>query len=537
MPDFVRDNIVDVAQREFALEPPATPDDQEAIRQSDYREFWIDELDAEPWDIYSISEAMATRFDINPGWAFKTARQHLNQLVLQARMRGYRQERLAGRRFRWSGPEADHPACQWIRDQIPDGAVSYHDVVELMQEAKQRFVDDHPRARTSSTTGAATRYGRCGDPCRQTPGRPRRRRRRRRSPGGSDRRPTRCPSRSGTSGRTGSSRHLSTCGTTSTSGRRCTRNTRRRTSRCWGRGTTRRRCRPSTSRRRGSRSTSRRSGWPSSRTRRSTPTSGRRRRSRRSKRRASGTASQCTTPRRRRSSWRRARTTSSRRSSRSPSGRRTRGRTTTSSSTTTSRRSPTNQTTALRGTISENFEEFYDNVSAKAGATCLPHKSLNIVIGTRKTPEDVYREHVLSTNNPEWDDCIARGVSRPGWAARIWRATPDWHVIENETYQVHATNGEVYDSIRDVPADVEIIDDGIRAGRDRVPDAVARVRGARDAADEGRLEGRTAARVCGGRRTSRTPRQPSGASSTSTGCASSTRSRARTGRRWSGTRA
>lgn len=107
MPDFVRDNIVDVAQREFALEPPATPDDQEAIRQSDYREFWIDELDAEPWDIYSISEAMATRFDINPGWAFKTARQHLNQLVLQARMRGYRQERLAGRRFRWSGPEAD----------------------------------------------------------------------------------------------------------------------------------------------------------------------------------------------------------------------------------------------------------------------------------------------------------------------------------------------------------------------------------------------------------------------------------------------
>lgn len=144
MPDFVRDNIVDVAQREFALEPPATPDDQEAIRQSDYREFWIDELDAEPWDIYSISEAMATRFDINPGWAFKTARQHLNQLVLQARMRGYRQERLAGRRFRWSGPEADHPACQWIRDQIPDEGLPYHDVVELMQEAKQRFVDDPP---------------------------------------------------------------------------------------------------------------------------------------------------------------------------------------------------------------------------------------------------------------------------------------------------------------------------------------------------------------------------------------------------------
>jgi len=122
----------------------------------------------------------------------------------------------------------------------------------------------------------------------------------------------------------------------------------------------------------------------------------------------------------------------------------------------------TNQTTALRDTVSENFEEFYDNVSAKAGATCLPHKSLNIVIGTRKTPEDVYREHVLSTNNPEWDGSIARGASQPSWAARVWRATQDWHVVENEEYVVHGTNGEIYDSLRDLPADVDVIDDGIR---------------------------------------------------------------------------
>ncbi|PHQ47680.1 hypothetical protein DJ68_00530 [Halorubrum sp. C3] len=144
VPDFVRNNLVTVARREFALDPPSTPDGQEAIRQSEYREFWIDELDAEPWDIYSISEAMAARFDINPGWAFKTARQHLNQLVLQARMRGYRQERLAGRRFRWAGPEADHPACQWIREQIPEKGLPYHEVVELMQGAKRRFVEDPP---------------------------------------------------------------------------------------------------------------------------------------------------------------------------------------------------------------------------------------------------------------------------------------------------------------------------------------------------------------------------------------------------------
>lgn len=121
-----------------------------------------------------------------------------------------------------------------------------------------------------------------------------------------------------------------------------------------------------------------------------------------------------------------------------------------------------NQTTELRSQISTNFEEFYDNVAAKRGATCLPHKSLNIVIGTRKLPDDVYREHILATNQPEWDGFVARGVSRPGWAARVWRATPDWHVIENEAYEVHGTDGETYGSLRDVPADVDVIDDGIR---------------------------------------------------------------------------
>jgi hypothetical protein len=144
MPDLVTETIGDVVRREFALEPPATPDDKASIPTSEYREFWLDHVATEPWDIYSIAESMTDRFDINEGWAFKTARQHLNQLVLQARMRGYRQDRLAGRRFRWAGPEADHPACQWIREQIPEEGLPYHEIVELMGEAKQRFVENPP---------------------------------------------------------------------------------------------------------------------------------------------------------------------------------------------------------------------------------------------------------------------------------------------------------------------------------------------------------------------------------------------------------
>jgi len=144
MPDLVTETIGDVVRREFALEPPATPDDKASIPTSEYREFWLDHVATEPWDIYSIAESMADRFDINEGWGSKNARQHLNQLVLQTRMRGYRQDRLAGRRLRWAGPEADHPACQWIREQIPEEGLPYHEIVELMGEAKQRFVENPP---------------------------------------------------------------------------------------------------------------------------------------------------------------------------------------------------------------------------------------------------------------------------------------------------------------------------------------------------------------------------------------------------------
>ena len=144
MPNLVRDNIVDVVRREFALDPPAVDDDKQPITHNEYRDFWIGELSNEPWDIYSVAEAMADELDINRGWAFKNARQHLNQLVLQARMRGYRQERLAGRKFRWAGPDPDHPACIWLMDQVPDEGLPYHEIVELMGKAKQRFVEDPP---------------------------------------------------------------------------------------------------------------------------------------------------------------------------------------------------------------------------------------------------------------------------------------------------------------------------------------------------------------------------------------------------------
>jgi len=144
LPEFVRDLLPTVARREFALTPPATPQDTDPISEDAYQRFWVRQFNRTPWSIYDIAEDMAAQFPIERGWAFKTARQHFNQLVLQARMRGYRDGSLVGRRFRWAGPEADHPACQWIRSQIPEDGVPFKRLVELMQEAKSRFVEDPP---------------------------------------------------------------------------------------------------------------------------------------------------------------------------------------------------------------------------------------------------------------------------------------------------------------------------------------------------------------------------------------------------------
>lgn len=125
-----------------------------------------------------------------------------------------------------------------------------------------------------------------------------------------------------------------------------------------------------------------------------------------------------------------------------------------------------NMTTALRDTVNRNFDDFLDNVTAKDGATCLPHGSVNIVIGTRKTTNDVYREHILQTNDPDWDGFIARHSSQPDWNARVWRVTPDWHIVENEEYTVTASDGNEYETVRDVPDDVSVIDGGITPNDD-----------------------------------------------------------------------
>lgn len=121
-----------------------------------------------------------------------------------------------------------------------------------------------------------------------------------------------------------------------------------------------------------------------------------------------------------------------------------------------------NQTSKWRDTISRDFEDHLDNLGAKRAATCLPHGSVNVVIGTRKDERDVYREHILRQNDHEWDGCVARNEGQPNWNAKVFRATPDWHVIENEDYVLLGDDGETYESYQDLPHDVGITNNGVR---------------------------------------------------------------------------
>jgi len=125
-----------------------------------------------------------------------------------------------------------------------------------------------------------------------------------------------------------------------------------------------------------------------------------------------------------------------------------------------------NQTTAHKDSIRRKFEDSMKNVAAKDGASCLPNGSVNLVIGTRKAPDDLYRQKILRRDDHNWDGFVARNEGQANWNARLWRITPNWEVIENEAYTVTGDDGEIYESLRALPEDIAPIDGGITPTED-----------------------------------------------------------------------
>lgn len=83
----------------------------------------------------------------------------------------------------------------------------------------------------------------------------------------------------------------------------------------------------------------------------------------------------------------------------------------------------------------------------------LPQGAVQLVIGTRKHPEDVYATNILSSNR--WHVMEHRAI-----------ADEDWPLVEERAWQVRGTDGEIYDGVADLPAGVQVAPNGVIPERD-----------------------------------------------------------------------
>lgn len=109
------------------------------------------------------------------------------------------------------------------------------------------------------------------------------------------------------------------------------------------------------------------------------------------------------------------------------------------------------RTETQRRNVRQYFRDYVKNLAARDSS--LPNGAVQAVIGTRKHPQDIYETDIL--NSQTWD-------------AEIYRAIhpADWGVVERRSWSVRGTDGQEYESIAELPADVGIAPDGVIPSED-----------------------------------------------------------------------
>jgi len=106
-----------------------------------------------------------------------------------------------------------------------------------------------------------------------------------------------------------------------------------------------------------------------------------------------------------------------------------------------------NQRTATQRRNVRNYWEDYEK-NLPDDDSALPQGAVQLVIGTRKHPQDIYATNILESNR--WNTMIHRAI-----------AEEDWPLVENRRWQVRGTDGNVYDSVGDLPAGVNVAPGGV----------------------------------------------------------------------------
>jgi predicted phage terminase large subunit-like protein len=109
------------------------------------------------------------------------------------------------------------------------------------------------------------------------------------------------------------------------------------------------------------------------------------------------------------------------------------------------------RTETQRRNVRNYFRDYTDNLASNDSV--LPDGPVQVVIGTRKHPMDIYATDVLE--NPQWDTAVYTAIDEA-----------DWPVVETRDWRIRGADGEIYDSVADLPPDVPMATDGVIPNRD-----------------------------------------------------------------------
>lgn len=109
------------------------------------------------------------------------------------------------------------------------------------------------------------------------------------------------------------------------------------------------------------------------------------------------------------------------------------------------------RTETQRRNVRNYFGDYVDNLGSNDSV--LPNGPVHAVIGTRKHPQDIYATDILGSAT--WDTAVYRAID-----------PNDWVVVETRDWQIRGTDGEVYNTVADLPPDVSIANNGVLPNRE-----------------------------------------------------------------------
>jgi phage terminase large subunit-like protein len=104
------------------------------------------------------------------------------------------------------------------------------------------------------------------------------------------------------------------------------------------------------------------------------------------------------------------------------------------------------RTETQRRNTREYFRDYVDNLTSNDSV--LPDGAVQVYIGTRKHPQDLWATEIAGSAT--WDTETRKAIH-----------PRDWPAVENRDWRIRGTDGDVYDSVADLPADVQIAPNGV----------------------------------------------------------------------------